>query len=64
MFGDLIVSSLAGFSKSVSGLTKHLSASYYGTDRVMTALHLFSLILEEVLKNLNRQCKILTELLK
>lgn len=47
MFGDLIVSSLAELSKSVSGLTKHLSANYSGTDRVMTALDLFSLLLRK-----------------
>lgn len=30
MFGDLIISSLAELSKSVSGLTKCLSANYFG----------------------------------
>lgn len=48
MFGDLRVSSLAELSKSVSGLTKCLSANYSKTDRVMTALNLFSLILRSI----------------
>lgn len=47
MFGDLIVSSLAELSKSVSGLTKHSSANHSGKDRVMTALNLFSLMLRK-----------------
>lgn len=47
MFGDLIVSSLAGFSKSVSGLTKCWSANYFLMDIMMTALNLFSLILRK-----------------
>lgn len=41
MFGDLIVSSLAELSKSVSGLTKCWSGNYFAMDRMMTASNLF-----------------------
>lgn len=43
MFGDLIASNLAELSKSVSGLTKLLSANCFGMDRVMAASNFLSL---------------------
>lgn len=59
MFENFIVFSLAKLSKSVSRLTKCLSANSFGMVRVMATSNLLSLILK-----LNRQCITLIGFLK